>query len=101
MSVALDPIQRPQYNYPGFAAYSQPEDIVVGASPFVLYNSNDFPVRVFIEGGTVSDVSFQSQPWDAATWKKCGAALGTIVLNPHDSLQVTYSSVPMMSWTAF
>jgi|SRR6185503_20720700 hypothetical protein len=96
----LTPVQTPQYNYPGYCAYSQPEDIVVGASPFVLYNDNAFPVRVFIIGGTVSDVSFQSEPWDEETWKSCGTP-GTMVLNPHDSLQVTYSSAPTMSWTAF
>lgn len=89
-----------QFEMPTYGSRSMPEDLVVGASPFVLVNTNNFGVRVFIAGGTVSDVSFQSEPWPDDMWKSCGTPQ-TIVLNALDSLQVTYSVAPTMSWTAF
>jgi len=84
-----------------YGARSMPEDIVVGASPFVLQNTNDFGVRVFIIGGDLTDVEFQSQPWDPSVWYSCGT-VRTLVLNSGDSIRVTYGAgAPTMAWSAF
>lgn len=87
--------------YPGYDSYSEPEDISVGSSPFELYNSNGFGVRVFINGGLLTNVEYHGQVWASNVWKSCGP-VQVIDLNPHDTLRVTYGLIPpAMAWTAF
>ncbi len=71
------------FNPQGVAAIS------VGASPFTYQNADSVPEAVYIDGGTVSDISR-----DAMTVFTGTPAL--VWLEPRESVTVTYSAPPTM-----
>lgn len=62
--------------------------ITVGASPYT-YTAGNTPETVYIYGGTVSDVSKDSNTIADATGVQ-------VYLNPNEAIDVTYSSAPTM-----
>ena len=65
--------------------------LTVTESPFTFVNLENFPVMVFISGGTVSSVKFSR---DAITFDNCGVLSGPIALNPNDRIEVVYALAP-------
>jgi len=62
----------------------------ITASPFTQANNNGYPVEVCVHGGTVSVISIDG----TAT----GLTSGSFIVNPGDSIGLTYSSAPTWTW---
>lgn len=80
-------------------SYGNPETLSVGASPFVLTNPYPFIVTAIVMGGTVSLIEYQARTWaDAGTWVTTPGAAGRITFRPGDSVRITYSVAPTITW---
>ena len=67
--------------------------IVVGASPFSYTNLTGNSIIVAVQGGTVSNLTFNRSGADISL----AQTSGTVHLSPGDLLKVTYSSAPNMN----
>ena len=79
--------------------YGTPQAVTVGASPFVLTNTNPCRVMVTI-GGVLTLLEYQQNWWDPSQWE-------SLYLNPvaylgaGDSLRITYLVTPIVRWFPF
>lgn len=79
-------------NFPSGDSYSNYDPITVGASPFVWTNNNACGVRVFMRGGLITGVEYQSWHWPEVPGNPLWMPVGVpwfIDLNPLDSVRVT------------
>lgn len=67
--------------------------IAVGASPFTYQNTTNRVQKVFVSGGTISNMSY----FRGATFLGTIATNGVIELSPKDSLNITYTVAPTMN----
>lgn len=75
--------------------YKSRTAITVGASPFTWLNTTGQYVEVAIQSGTVTQVQGKRS---ADTWLRSTAVPGTHLVAPNDSLVVSYSVLPVMSY---
>lgn len=78
----------------GFTAASIVGTPAVPASTVAVANSTAVPVRVFINGGTISLISISG----VASGFTTGAML---LLNPGETIAITYSVAPTWNWIAY
>ncbi|MNG08826.1 hypothetical protein D3C84_922110 [compost metagenome] len=70
--------------------------ITVGASPFVYTNTTGRPLKVFVTGGTVSNLSY----FRGASLLGVLTTDTMVELAPDDALSVTYSAAPTMNFAS-
>ncbi len=69
--------------------------ISVGASPYTYTNSSTSNQQLFIQGGTVSAISFN--PNGTSGISLSGLTDNILVLRPNDTVTVTYTAAPTMT----
>ena len=83
---------------PAVTHESNLDTVSVGASPFVLVNTYQHPVRVFVSG-TVTNLEYKQPGWLASDFQVVIILASTVVdLNPNDSLRITYVTPPTVKW---
>lgn len=70
--------------------------ITPGASPWTYTNLNIYPERVFVTGGTVSQIDWVSNNQSPGTYN-LGQTSGMFLLMPGEKLKVTYSVAPTVT----
>lgn len=65
--------------------------ITLGASPCSVMNTSNTRLMILIAVGTVSSVEFSR---DGITFDSVGLVAGDFILNPQDSLRITYTIAP-------
>jgi hypothetical protein len=76
-------------------AYGQVVDITVTGSPFTFANPENVRVQVAVSAGTVTTIAHSC---DGITFNTVGLLGGTYLLNPGQSLKVTYAIAPTMKY---
>lgn len=76
--------------------------VSVGVTPFLWANPYEYPVKIRIQGGTVSQILVKrgADFWVEPNPVVAGGGAGTVgiyMLSPGDSIQISYSVVPLMS----
>ena len=86
--------------YPAYNYESNVDPVTVGASPFILTNTNAFSVRVFITGA-VTALEYKQAGWPISDYQPCIIVTNTMMdLNPLDALRITYVVAPTIKWCA-
>jgi hypothetical protein len=62
------------------------------ASPYFYTNNNDNPIMVLVQGGTVSQILIAGV--SSSDFSNVGMTQGTIIVPPHGSIQIVYTTVP-------
>jgi hypothetical protein len=84
-------LTRPSGSMLSYTKYTQAETVqTVGASPYTLQNTNDYPCAVIVQGGTVSEVDWIR----GSNTRNTGATQGMFYLAPNDSIKITYTVAP-------
>ena len=82
--------------------YGPKEEITVGSSPFVLVNEYAFGVRVYIQGGVLTGVSYKQNAQGDFQGETTYESMGVptyVDVSPGDQIRVTYGIVaPTMIW---
>ena len=83
-------------SYPssGAPSTSLPIAITAGASPYAYKNNSGTRQNIIFTGGTVTLVEYSR---NGITWFSSGLIAGTVLLNPGDSLRVTYTVAPIIT----
>ena len=79
------------------SAQIQPATPAVPASGTPQSNTNNYPVNVYIYGGTITTIDYTPAGGVAIEVGTTGPA--TVKLNPGDSITLTYSAAPSWKWT--
>lgn len=74
---------------------SASSSVSVGASPFTYTNSSSSNQQVFIQGGTVSAISFN--PNGVSGISLSGLTDNILTMRPNDTLTITYTSAPTIN----
>lgn len=76
--------------------------ITVGTSPYLWTNTNQLPVKIRVQGGTVTQVLMHrgTDTWTEANPTAAGGgtgSVGTYLLAAGESIEISYSSAPLAS----
>lgn len=90
--------QTKQFIYTHKPRYS----ITVGTSPYLWTNTNQLPVKIRVQGGTVTQVLMHrgTDTWTEANPTAAGGgtgSVGTYLLAAGESIEISYSSAPLAS----
>jgi hypothetical protein len=85
-------------NFPG--SYSEPvTTLSPSGSPYIWKNTSSLRLAMSITGGTVSDISVQR--FSDTGFNSLGrTSVATLYLNPGDTIKVTYSVAPTITFQA-
>jgi hypothetical protein len=78
-----------------YTPQSDPVNVPLTTSPFVIGNDTQRPADVMISGGGVIKVEFQRG--GAGTKYNTGSYYGMFGLSPTDALTITYSGTPIVT----
>ena len=80
---------------PGSApSTASPVSVTAGASPYTYQNTSGSRQNIIVTGGTVTLVEYSR---GGTVWFTTGLIAGTVLLNPNDSVRVTYTVAPVMT----
>lgn len=69
--------------------------VTVGASPYTYTNSSASNQQIFIQGGTVSAISFN--PNGVSGISLSGLTDNVLTMRPNDTLTITYTAAPTVT----
>ena len=73
---------------------ASPVSVTAGASPYTYQNISGTRQNVIVTGGTVTLVEYSR---GSTVWFTTGLIAGTVLLNPGDSVRVTYTVAPVIT----
>ncbi|GED69114.1 hypothetical protein BRE01_28160 [Brevibacillus reuszeri] len=94
--------QAVSYSAPTFAPLAQPAKgkpanptvPTIGRSPYVLQNTNAYPLDVLVAKGSVSLIEFSR---NGTTWYDTGLVSGIVRLAAGDRIRITYTTAPKIT----
>ena len=69
--------------------------VTVGTSPYTYTNTSASNQQIFIQGGTVSAITFQ--PNGGTSISLSGLTDNIMILRPNDTVTITYTSAPTVN----